>query len=164
MHFIVAIRRADAAEWRSHGSRAGDAWAGQAEGAVGEGAAAMDTDEEEERAAEAEQICEAQAAARAARAADQGAARREDIGAEGAGARKRGRDDAGGTGRVEPGEGAAAKMRRVAGAAMSETRRAAGAAVGAVGYVWGLMRGKRGGDGHGGEDEGAERRRRAGDG
>ena len=121
----------------------------------------VDTDEEEERAAEAEQICEAQAVARAARAAGQGAARRKDIGAEGAGACKRGRDDAGDTGRVEPGEGAAAKMRRVAGAAMSETRRAAGAA---VGYVWGLMRGKRGRDGHGGEDEGAEKRRRAGDG
>ena len=60
-------------------------------------------------AAEAEQILEAQAAARAARAAGQGAARREDIGAEGAGARKRGWDDAGDTERVEPGEGAAAK-------------------------------------------------------
>ena len=44
---------------------------------------------------------------------------------------------------------------------MRETRRAAGAA---VGYVWGLMRGKRGRDGHRGEDEGAEKRRRAGDG
>ena len=44
---------------------------------------------------------------------------------------------------------------------MSETRRAAGAA---VGYVWGLMRGKRGRDGHEGEDEGAEKRRRVGDG
>ena len=91
------IRRAGAAEWQSHGSRAGGAWAGQAEGAAGEGEAAMDTDEEEERAAEAEQIREAQAAARAARAAGQAAARREDIGAEGAGARKRGRDDTGDT-------------------------------------------------------------------
>ena len=31
-------------------------------------------------------------------------------------------------------------------------------------YVWGLMRGKRGRDGHEGEDAGAEKRRRVGDG